>query len=104
MPTLGNLGLRGLTANDRSQSDKQAIAQQNGSNLMVTPINLNMPSNRQYFQGLSDTNAIMQNTYQDMLQQYKDEYHIDRDRNRFIFIIKRREIKNDTRKSKHYSK
>lgn len=82
MPTLGNLGLRGLTANDRSQSDKQAIAQQNGSNLMVTPINLNMPSNRQYFQGLSDTNAIMQNTYQDMLQQYKDEYHIDRDRNR----------------------
>lgn len=82
MPTLGNLGLRGLTANDRSQSDKQAIAQQNGSNLMVTPINLNMPSNRQYFQSLSDTNAIMQNTYQDMLQQYKDEYHIDRDRNR----------------------
>ena len=82
MPILGNLGLRGLTANDRSQSDKQAIAQQNGSNLMVTPINLNMPSNRQYFQGLSDTNAIMQNTYQDMLQQYKDEYHIDRDRNR----------------------
>lgn len=82
MPTLGNLGLRGLTANDRSQSDKQAIAQQNGSNLMVTPINLNMPSNRQYFQNLSDTNAIMQNTYQDMLQQYKDEYHIDRDRNR----------------------
>lgn len=82
MPTLGNIGLKGLTANDRSQSDKQAIAQQNGSSLMVTPINLNMPSNRQYFQGLSDTNAIMQNTYQDMLQQYKDEYHIDRDRNR----------------------
>lgn len=82
MPTLGNIGLKGLTANDRSQSDKQAIAQQNGSNLMVTPINLNMSSNRQYFQGLSDTNAIMQNTYQDMLQQYKDEYHIDRDRNR----------------------
>lgn len=82
MPTLGNLGLRGLTANDRSQSDKQAIAQQDGSNLMVTPINLKMPSNRQYFQSLSDTNAIMQNTYQDMLQQYKDEYHIDRDRNK----------------------
>ena len=81
MPTLGNLGLRGLTANDRSQSDKQAIAQQNGSNLMVTPINLNMPSNKQYFQDLSDTNAIMQNTYQDMLQQYKDEYHTNRDKN-----------------------
>ena len=70
MPTLENLRLRGLTANDRSQSDKQAIAQQNGSNLMVTPINLNMSPNRRYFQGLSDANAIMQNTYQDMLQQY----------------------------------
>lgn len=82
MPILGNLGLKGLTANDRSQSDKQAIAQQNGSSLMVTPTSLNMPSNRQYFQNLSDTNAIMQNTYQDMLQQYKDEYHIDRDKGR----------------------
>lgn len=82
MPTLGNLRLRGLTANDRSQSDKQAIAQQNGNNLMVTPINLSMSPNRQYFQSRIDADAIMQNTYQDMLQKYKDEYHIDRNRNR----------------------
>lgn len=82
MPAFGSLGLKGLTANDRSQSDKIAIAQQGGSNLMVTPPNFDMSPNRRYFQDISDTNAIMQNTYQDMLQKYKDQFHVDRDNNR----------------------
>lgn len=82
MPAFGSLGLKGLTANDRSQSDKIAIAQQGGSNLMVTPPNFDMSPNRRYFQDISDTNAIVQNTYQDMLQKYKDQFHVDRDNNR----------------------
>ena len=82
MPVFGSLGLEGLTANDRSQSDKIAIAQQGGSNLMVTPPNFDMSPNRRYFHEISDTNAILQNTYQDMLQKYKDQFHIDRDTHR----------------------
>lgn len=81
MPTIGSLGLKGLTANDRSQSDKIAIAQQGGSNLMVTPAPIMSP-NRQYLQDYTDRQAIMQNTYQDMLQKYKDQFHVDRDNNR----------------------
>lgn len=82
MPVFGSLRLKGLTANDRSQSDKIAIAQQGGSNLMVTPPNFDMSPNRRHFQDISDTNAIVQNTYQDMLQKYKDQFHVDRDNNR----------------------
>lgn len=82
MPVFGSLGLKGLTANDRSQSDKIAIAQQGGSNLMVTPPNFDMSPNRRHFHDISDTNAIVQNTYQDMLQKYKDQFHVDRDNNR----------------------
>lgn len=81
MPRFGDIkgGLTGLTANDRSTSDKIAISQQAGEpNYMVSSPSISgFSASRQYFQGVHDTNAIMQNTYQDMLQQYKDQYHVD---------------------------
>lgn len=82
MPRFGDIkgGLTGLTANDRSTSDKIAISQQAGEepNYMVpTPSLSGLSTSRQYFQNVHDTNAIMQNTYQDMLQQYKDKYAVD---------------------------
>lgn len=81
MPKFGNIkgGLTGLTANDRSTSDKIAISQQAGEPdyMVSSPSMSGLSASRQYFQGVHDTNAIMQNTYQDMLQQYKDQYHVD---------------------------
>lgn len=81
MPKFGSIkgGLTGLTANDRSTSDKIAISQQAGEPdyMVSSPSMPGLSSSRQYFQGVHDTNAIMQNTYQDMLQQYKEQYAVD---------------------------
>lgn len=80
MPRFGDIkGLPGLTANDRSASDKIAISQQaEEPNYMVSsPSQSNLSISRQLFKGLHDTNAIMQNTYQEMLQTYKDKYAVD---------------------------
>ncbi len=82
MPSFEELhkGLTGLTANDRSSSDKVAISQIEGEEpdfMVPTP---KLSANAQYFKDLHDTNAIMQNNYQNMLQEYKDKYHVDNDR------------------------
>lgn len=79
MPTPEQLkGLKGLSAQDRSEGDKIAIQQQYGdADFLVGTPSLDMSTNRQYFQGIYDTNAIAENTFQEMLQGYREKYHTD---------------------------
>ena len=79
MPTLEQLkGLKGLSAQDRSEGDKIAIQQQyEGADFSVSTPSLDISPNRQFLQGVYDANAIAENTFQEMLQSYRKKYHTD---------------------------